>query len=177
MSRPVRIPINSGTQGWDGKIDDDLILILDAPLPLPQPTSLTESNLQSTYPAASFDRCVVWVNHSVVGYTLYWSDGTGWIPIQGIRAPQTSLTGTTTQVRADVWVRFTGAGSFDYDFLTASAWAGRSVIVRNDCSAAINLDPNGSELINGSSTSLSLAAGSTATIRSDGTALYASIQL
>jgi len=118
------------------------------------------------------------VNHSVVGRTLYWSDGTAWIPL-GARKPQTSLTATTTQVRADVWVRFTGAGSVDYDFLPAAQWAGREVTVRNDSGAAINLDPDGSETINGggAGVALSLAAGSTAVVRSSGTALTASISL
>ena len=175
MSRPVRIPIDDGLNDWDALINDDLTILFDAPIPLPQPAGLTESNLQATYPAASFDRCVVWANHSVVGYTLYWSDGTAWVPVQGIRSPKTQLTATTTQVRADVFVRFTGAGSVDYDFLTASAWAGRTVTIRNDASAAIMLDPNASELINGVSGSLSLGVGLTAVVYSDGTELFAYI--
>lgn len=177
MSRPVRIPINDGVNDWDALINDNLVELFDAPIPLPQPASLTESNLQSTYPAASFDRCVVWVNHSVVGYTLYWSDGTAWIPVQGIREPQTNLTATTTQVRGDVRVRFTGAGSVDYDFLPAAQWAGRTVVVRNNAGAAINLDPDGTETINGggAGSPLSLAVGSTARIYSTGTALLADV--
>ena len=179
MSRPLNIPINDGVNDWDALINDNLEIILDGPFPIHEDAALTESNLQSTFPAASFDRCLVWVNHSVVGRTLYWSDGTAWIPVQGVRLPQTSLTATTTQVRGDVWVRFTGAGSVDYDFLAAADWAGREITIRNDSGAAINLDPNGSETINGggAGVALSLAAGSTARVRSDGTALFASISL
>lgn len=178
MARPTRIPIDDGVNDWDALVNDNLTLLLDAPIPVHASASLTESNLESSFPAASYDRCIVWVNHSVVGYTLYWSDGTAWIPL-GARKPQTSLTTTTTQVRADVWVRFTGAGSVDYDFLPAAQWAGREITVRNDSGAAINLDPDGSETINGggAGVALSLAAGSTAVVRSSGTALTASISL
>ena len=178
MSRPLRIPVDNGVNSWDSLLNDNLIELFDAPLPIHTSASLTESNVQSTFPAASFDRCLVWVNHSVVGYTLYWSDGTAWIPMSA-RLPQTSLTATTTQVRADVWVRYTGAGSVDYDFLPAADWAGREVTIRNDSSATINLDPNGSETINGggAGSPLVLAVGSTAVVRSSGTALFASVAL
>jgi hypothetical protein len=176
MSRPTRIAIDNGVNGWDTLVNDDLTILFDAPIPIHADASLTESNLASTFPAAQYDRCAVWVNHSVVGYTIYWSDGTGWIPL-GPRLPQTNLTSTTTQLRADVRVRFTGAGSVDYDFLAAADWAGRTVIVRNDSGAAINLDPNGTEQINdgGAGTPLSLAVGDTARVYSTGTALYADV--
>jgi len=179
MSRPLNIPIDDGVNDWDALINDDLEIILNGPLPIHESASLTESNLQSTFPAAQYDRCLVWVNHSVVGYTPYWSDGTAWIPAQGFRLPQTSLTATTTQVRADVWVRFTGAGAVDYDFLPAAQWAGREITIRNDAILAINLDPDGTETINGGAAGspLSLAAGSTAHVRSTGAALFAAISL
>lgn len=178
MSRPLNIPIDNGVNGWDTLLNDNLEIILDGPFPAHADAALTESNLQSTFPAASYDRCIVWVNHSVVGYTLYWSDGTAWIPF-GARLPQTSLTATTTQVRGDVWVRYSGAGAVDYDFLPAAQWAGREITIRNDAVLAINLDPDGTETINGggAGVALSLAAGSTARVRSDGTALFAAISL
>lgn len=178
MSRPLRIAIDDGVNDWDALINDNLELALDGPLPIHEDAALTESTLQATFPAASYDRCLVWVNHSVVGYTLYWSDGTGWIPF-GARQPTTNLTATTTQVRGDVRVRFTGAGSVDYDFLAAASWAGRTVIIRNDSGATINLDPNGSETINGggAGTPLVLAVGSTARVYSTGAALFADVSL
>jgi hypothetical protein len=179
MSRPLRIPIDDGVNDWDALVNDNLIELFDQPIPIHASASLTESNLQSTFPAASFDRCLVWVNHSVVGYTLYWSDGTSWIPLGRPREPQTNLTATTSQVRADVRVRYTGAGSVDYDFLAAADWAGRTVTIRNDAGATINLDPNGSETINGggAGSPLVLAVGSTARVYSTGTALFADVSL
>jgi len=178
MARPLRISVDNGLQSWDTLLNDNLIILFDGPIPIHANASLTEANLQTNFPAASHDRCIVWVNHSVIGYTLYWSDGTTWIPMEGPRKPTRSSSVTTTQLAADVRVQFTGAGTVDFDFLTASAWTGRNVIVRNDAAAAINLDPNGSETINGGGAGVPLAlpAGSTATIYSNGTSLEASIQ-
>lgn len=178
MSRPLNIPIDDGVNDWDALLNDNLEILFDGPLPIHEDAALTESNVESTFPAAQYDRCLVWINHSVVGYTLYFSDGTAWIPF-GARLPQTSLTATTTQVRGDVWVRYTGAGAVDYDFLAAASWAGREITIRNDAVLAINLDPDGTETINGGAAgvALSLAAGSTARVRSTGTALVAAISL
>ncbi len=178
MSRPLKVPVDNGVNSWDGLLNDDLDILFSGPLPIHESASLTEANVESTFPAAQHDRCLVWVNHSVVGYTLYWSDGTAWIPMSA-RLPQTSLTATTSQVRGDVWVRYTGAGSVDYDFLPAADWAGREVTIRNDASATINLDPNGTETINGggAGSPLVLAVGSTAVVRSSGAALFASVAL
>lgn len=179
MPRPTSIPINDGVNDWDALINDDLDIILNGPLPIHANASLTESNVAATFPPGSYDRCLVWVNHSIVGYLLYWSDGTTWIPSTQGRMPTRSLSSTTTQGAADVRVRYTGAGSVDYDLLAAASWSGRTVIVRNDSGATINLDPNGSETINalGAGNPLVLAVGSTARVFSDGTALFADVSL
>lgn len=173
MARPLRIPIDDGVNDWDALINDDLAIILDAPLPLPEPAALTEGNVQATYPAASYAECIVWLTHSVVGKTLYYSDGTDWVPF-GPRFPTRGLTATATQAAADVRIRYTGAGAVTFNFLAAASWKGRRITIRNDAVLAITLDPNGAELINGSAT-ITLAAGSTAEVYNDGSALYAGI--
>lgn len=177
MSRPLKVPIADGVNDWDALINDDLDILLSGPLPIHEDAALTEATVQATFPAAQHDRCLVWVNHSVVGRSLYWSDGTTWAPVRGLREPQRALTATTTQGAADVRVRFTGAGSVDYDFLPAAQWAGRTVVIRNDSGATINLDPDGSETINGggAGSPLVLAVGSTATVYSTGTVLQAGV--
>lgn len=172
MSRPLPVNISSLGAAWDSDVDGNFDKTFTQPFPIHESASLTEANVQSTFPAASFDRCLVWVNHSVIGYTLYWSNGASWIPYGSEKRTIRTSSTTTSQVITDKVVRFTGAGAVDYDFLTASAWAGVSVTVRNDAALAINLDPNSTELINGSATSLALAAGASATIYSDGTSLY-----
>jgi hypothetical protein len=176
MARPALTPISSGAQGWDGDIDDNFDVLADAPLPVKERSDITSlTALQTAYPANSYDRCAIWINHATYGYVLCWSDGTNWRFYGDQKRAKRELTGTTTQAITDQFVRYSGAGSVDYDFLAAASWAGCTVEIRNDAGAAINLDPNGTENINGSSTSLSLAVGSTARVYSDGTALWAAI--
>jgi len=172
MARPTRIPIDDGVNDWDALLNDDLAILLDAPLPLPEPAGLTESNLQSTYPAASYAECIVWVNHSVVGKTLYYSDGTDWIPLpNGPRSPERSISATTTQAAADVRIRIT-SGTVTLNLLAVASWKGRTLVVRNDSGNNATLDPNGAETINGAAT-LTLPTGSTAVLYDNGTSVEA----
>ena len=177
MTRPTLTPVTSGAQGWDGFIDDNFDVLADAPLPVKERSDITSlASLETAYPAAAHDRCIIWINLTTFGYTLCWSNGTSWIPYGNEKRPKTESAVTLAQTIQHKFVRFTGAGTVDYDFLAAASWAGVTVTVRNDTSGTVSLDPNGSENINGSSSSLALAAGSTATVYSDGSALFASIQ-
>jgi len=179
MGRPTKNDVDSGIQNWHQKIDDNDEAILNAPFPIHEHTG-DETDLQSTFAAAAYDRCFVWVDHTTLGWTLYWSDGTNWIPYSDYKRDLNGLSATTTQAIGDAFVRFTGTGTLDYDFLAAASWAGRTVEIRNDMtSGTLNLDPNGTEQINGggAGTPLVLAIGSTARVYSDGTTLYASVAL
>lgn len=70
MSRPARLPIDSGLQGWDAQVDDNFETILDDPFPVPQVAN------DAALPTASlFDRCLVTTIDN--GY-LYLSDGSVW---------------------------------------------------------------------------------------------------
>lgn len=77
MARPSLNNIDSGTGSWDATLNDQLAKLFDAPLPIHEHTG-DESDLASTFPAASYDNCLVWVDHSVNGWTLYHSDGSTW---------------------------------------------------------------------------------------------------
>lgn len=77
MARPTRDTIENGLNGWDATINDNLIKVFDGPFAIHEHTG-DESDLQATFPAASYDRCLVWVDHSVDGWTLYQSDGSSW---------------------------------------------------------------------------------------------------
>lgn len=178
MARPATTPINSGNQGWDGEIDDNFDILALAPLPIFEDGAITTlAALETAYPAAAHDRCVVWVNLTTYGYTLCWSNGTAWITYGMDKRPERTNTVTISQLITDKFVRLTGAGTIDYDFLAAASWAGHTVEVRNDTAGVVSLDPNGTEQINtgGAGVALSLPAGSTARIYSNGSALYASI--
>lgn len=77
MARPARDTIQSGVSGWDSTINDNLIRLFDRPLAIHEHTG-DESDLASTFPAASYDNCIVWVDHTVDGWTLYHSNGSTW---------------------------------------------------------------------------------------------------
>jgi len=77
MARPLRIPLISGQQGWDAGVDTNMVNIFDKPFPMPE-TALTELTIEATHPAASFQRCMIWLDHTINGYELWFSDGTVW---------------------------------------------------------------------------------------------------
>ncbi len=77
MARPTKNDIDSGIQNWDGKMDDNDEALFNAPIPIHEHIG-DESDLASTFAAASFDRCHVMVNHTTLGWSLYVSDGTNW---------------------------------------------------------------------------------------------------
>jgi len=77
MARPTKNDIDSGIQGWDAKMDDNDEVILNAPIPIHEHTG-DETDLESTFAAASYDRCHVMVDDTSVGWSLYVSDGTAW---------------------------------------------------------------------------------------------------
>lgn len=113
MARPTKNDIDSGIQGWDGKMDDNDEVILNAPFPMHEHTG-DESDIQATFPAASYDRSHVMVNHTTLGWSLYVSDGTAWNRIWSVTtiatiAALTSAFGTGNDVMADVGVAFNQA--------------------------------------------------------------------
>lgn len=86
MARPTRIAILNGNQGWDGSLETNLQNVFDRPFPTDEHSG-DESDLESTFPAASYDRCSIWVNHSTLGWSLYVSDGTAWVRMQRAASP------------------------------------------------------------------------------------------
>ena len=82
MVRPTRDTIQSGVNGWDGSTNDNFIRIFDGPLAIALHTG-DQSDLESTFAAAAFDKCLIWVDHTVDGWTLYSSNGTTWSAFSG----------------------------------------------------------------------------------------------
>lgn len=104
MARPSKQDIDSGVQNWDGKIDDNDEIILNAPLPIHEHTG-DETDLASTFAPALYDRCSVWVDHTTHGWSLYVSDGTAWVRTVAIEqtpaiADATDAASAITQVNA-----------------------------------------------------------------------------
>lgn len=94
MSRPTFVKPTAATEGWDGEISDDIDILLTKPWPIYEHVG-TEANLASTFPANQYDRCVVWVNHSTMGWILYHSNGTTWVQLPRQAAAQGDSTATT----------------------------------------------------------------------------------
>ncbi len=84
MSRPTLTPptIQTGMENWDAEVQDGFDAVRDTlagPTPMPVPEhSGDESDLDATFPPAQYDRCLVMVNHSVSGWSLYMSTGAAW---------------------------------------------------------------------------------------------------
>jgi len=77
MARPAPEPIVSQNQGWAGRVDDNFDLTFNRPFAI-MLHSGDESDIESTWPAANYDKCFAWVNHSVNGWEFWFSNGTTW---------------------------------------------------------------------------------------------------
>ncbi len=83
MARPERRIIASGIAAWDADVDANFGLIMDAPLPLYQ-----VSTVGDLPDATEYNACFAWV-----GNVLYISDGTTWaeyLPIAPATADSTA---------------------------------------------------------------------------------------
>ncbi len=85
MARPSKNDIDSGIQNWDGKMDDNDEALMNAPIPIHEHTG-DETDLASTFAAAAYDRCMVWVDDTSEGWSLYVSDGTAWNRMLAVEA-------------------------------------------------------------------------------------------
>lgn len=154
MARPVLIDIDQGLEGWDSFLQTDLETLLKGPLPIHESASLTEANLQASFPAASYDRCLVWVNHTVYGYTLYRSDGTNWKSFDPQRRVSRNITGAVTLTTAEVADILTCSGTLPYTVTlpTATTMRGRTLIFKTLVAGTLTIDGNGAETIDGAAT-------------------------
>lgn len=111
MARPGKNDIDSGIQGWDGKIDDNDEALFNAPIPIHEHTG-DESDLESTFAAAAHDRCAVWVDHTTLGWSLYVSDGTNWVRLLAAAQRPTivDLTNSTGGTGNDTVAAVSGSG-------------------------------------------------------------------
>lgn len=154
MARPTPTTIAAGTEGWDAFLNTNFASVFTKPLPIYESASLTEANLQATFPAASYDRCLVWVNHSVYGYTLYRSDGTNWHAFDQQRIISRNITGTATLTTAEVADIITLSGTLPYtvNLPTAASMRGRRLTFKTLVAGTATFDANGAETIDGALT-------------------------
>ncbi len=158
MSRPTRIEIDNGTAAWDTVVNDDFTYLFDRPLAIAEHAG-DESDLEATFPAASYDRCLIWVDHSTDGWTIYFSDGAIWdalstgggpggssiLVIESISAVGTIADATTLAVLSGTTYTATLPAA-------ATVGAGWILYAKKTASGNITLDGNASETIDGSAT-------------------------
>jgi len=77
MPRPVLPTINVGSSGWGPLVTQALAQVYTTPYPLPEHVG-DESDLPD---ATIYDRCVVWVEHTELGWVLYHANGGVWLPL------------------------------------------------------------------------------------------------
>ena len=83
MAKPTFTPptVAGTAAGWDADVQDGFDQVkevfVDAPMPIPKHVG-DESDLEATWPAASYQECIAFVNHTVDGLILVFSDGTVW---------------------------------------------------------------------------------------------------
>jgi hypothetical protein len=81
MSRPsLDIAVESGLAGWDADLENLFDVFRANPWPVFQHGGSpgNETDLEAAFPAAENDRCIIAVQHSLVGWCLMVSDGASW---------------------------------------------------------------------------------------------------
>lgn len=157
MSRYTRKIPGAGQASWDAEINDNFQNIFDRPLPIALHAG-DESDLETTFPAASYDRCLIWVNHTVDGWKIYFSNGTVWAALTTGGGG-----GSSTLVRETISGAGAIAATTNYATCTgttytvtlppaATAGAGWVLFVKRTSSGDIIVAGDGSETIDGNAT-------------------------
>lgn len=167
MARPTRSLIQNGQQAWDSDVNNNFISLFDEPIPLPAHTG-DESDIASTYAAASYAQCHIWVNHTTRGWTLYYSNGTSWLPFGGSLNVRSSSSATITVDAADDLVIVTGTGGNTVNLPAAASAAGKVINIKNNTTGTVTIDGNSTETIDGALTLSSVIQYENYSLVSDG---------
>lgn len=174
MARPTRQTIDNGTNAWDSKVNTNFQNLFNRPLPIALHTG-DESDLEATFPAAQYDKCLIWVDHSVDGWVIYSSDGTVWALFSaggGGGGPMSIQSITTTDTINDTENVLAVCSGTTYTATLPSAatvGAGHRVTVKRTSSGTITVSRAGSDTIDGATTFLLDVALSAVSLVSDGT--------
>lgn len=171
MARPTRLTINNGENAWDSKLNTNHQNWFDRPAPIALHTG-DESDIEATYPAASYDKCFIWVDHTTKGWRLYYSDGADWLDFLSSTGPMTIQVITTTDTvdsNENILAVCTGT-TYTVTLPDASdVGAGHRVTVKRSSTGDITVDGAGSDTIDGSADYLMDVNLSSLSLVSDGT--------
>lgn len=175
MARPTRQTIDNGTNAWDSKVNTNFQNLFNRPLPVALHTG-DESDLEATFPAAQYDKCLIWVDHSVDGWVLYSSDGTTWVLFSagggGGGGPMSIQSITTTDTINDTENVLAVCSGTTYTATLPSAatvGAGHRVTVKRTSSGTITVEGDSTDTIDGSANYLLDVALMSVSLVSDGT--------
>ena len=167
MARYARKVITSA-EAWDAKVNDNELNTFDRPIPIHVHTG-DQTDLESTFAAASYDQCLVWVDHTVLGHVQYFSTGTAWEiyhPKRGFR----DVSGAGSINADDEVVRVAAGSTYTLTLPTATSAAGRTIVFKTiSGSSTITIDGNGAETVDSSADTTLVGALATTTLYSDGT--------
>ena len=179
MAKPTRVSIQNGLNGWDATLNDNLIRLFDNPIPIFLHTG-DQTDIESTFPAASFEECMVIVDHTLLGLVPYMVDknapgGTTWRlmgELTGKRAP-TAVVGVTTLSLSDERVLITAGSAYSITLAPAADMAGTTIILKIVSGAfTITFDGSGAETIDGVATFDLLGVPESLSLYSDGVAWH-----
>lgn len=106
MAKPTRDTIQNGLNGWDSTINNNFIKMMDGPLPVFLHTG-DQTDLEASFPAASHNECMVMVDHTTMGMTLYVVDkdhpsgGAKWVQFSTFDSTPPSTRNTTSSIGDD----------------------------------------------------------------------------
>jgi hypothetical protein len=160
MAKPSRDNIQNGNQGWDATVNNNFIRLYDRPMPVFLHTG-DQTDVATSFPPASYEECLVIVDHTVVGLTPYMVDknhpsgSATWVPL-GMRhagkRPPTFHTGSVTLGYDELLVIGNPGAIATYTFQPVADMAGLTVTIKNVSAFVITADADGAETIDGNLT-------------------------
>jgi hypothetical protein len=160
MARPLRLTIDNATNGWDSKVNTNFQNQFNRPWAIALHTG-DESDIEATFPAAQYDKCLIWIDHSIDGWTLYYSDGSNWLELTtgggGGGGPMTIESITTTDTIGNTENTLAVCSGTTYTVTLPSAatvGAGHRITVKRTSSGTITIAPDGSDTIDAAASCL-----------------------
>jgi hypothetical protein len=177
MARPTRLTLDASALAWDAKVNTNFQNVYNRPLAIAEHEG-DESDLESAFPAAQYDRCLIWVDDTSEGWVLYFSNGSTWAILEtgagggGGGGPMSIdlISGTDTIQSTENTLAICSGTTYTVTMPSASAvGAGHRVTVKRTSSGVITVDGDSSDTIDGSATFLLNLTLSSISLVSDGT--------
>lgn len=175
MARPTRKNLMNGQAAWDALVNDNLLLLFDKPFALHRHAG-DESDLETTYPAADYENCLVWVEHSTLGWVIYYNtDGVTW-RVLGIGQTRDILTLTSGSPHsldesADV-VIVSSSTAYTVNLPDPADFEGKTLTVKSIGTGLVTVNTPSTETVDGAA-SYVLGQYQAVSLISDGTDWFA----